>query len=459
MEVEMKNCVPLAALFAAVAFASCSAPDFSSDDSRVMAADPGATDDVKASVTAQGSSDDDDGYLDNGAIKSSVAIGALDVAIPDDYIRGFDASYVDCYENDLNRTYSDRNGAEIDFFQILAGHGVNCVRLRVWVDPSSSVAQSAGGSSWAAEGMNTTERAIRMAKRAKAAGLRVALDFHYSDFWTDPGKQLIPESWQSVGSTAAMAQKISDYTTDTLNAMKDEDCLPDFVQVGNEIDSGILMHTSYSGSKATSASADIAGTQGSDNFYAYLKAGCDAVRAVDSNIKIILHVTERAADDRFGKINAKTGTDKIDYDIAGLSFYPWESSHKMIQDMKNTVASLKAAGKDAMIVETSMYWNYGDYDANKTDLKCVYAHMVDPATSAVYSDLTTHEFDDGTVVVEGTLQNQVNVFRHIMRESIQSGASGIFAWGGDMWSEWKYAFFDENGKAMDSIDVFAVKGK
>ncbi|MBP5284083.1 MAG: glycosyl hydrolase 53 family protein, partial [Treponema sp.] len=276
--------------------------------------------------------------------------------VTDGYVKGFDASYVDYYETDQGLKYYDTDGTQKDFFTILKKHGVNTVRLRIWVDPENAVANGvvSGDDSWTASGMNTLERTLRLAKRAKDNNLKVMLDFHYSDYWTDPGKQVIPYSWQSITTANAMAEKISDYTKEVLNAMKDADVLPDYVQVGNEVDSGLLLHTSYNGSSATAASSTVKGT--GDNFSKYLKAGCDAVREISQDIKIIIHVTNRKP----LQILTKSISDSLDYDIVGLSYYPWEDSHGTISSLRDNVTAFRNTyGKEVMVVESSMYWNYG----------------------------------------------------------------------------------------------------
>lgn len=405
----------------------------------------------------------------SGDSEPAASDGAYTVAatLPTDYIRGFDVSAVDYWDRDYASTYNgaawyDTDGVSKDFFAILAAHGVNTARIRVWVDPSkANTSAIITDSYWPASidvpdawkaGDNTTARAVRMAQRAKAAGLSVMLDFHYSDYWTDPGKQVIPRAWQDIKDSDVMAEQLASYTTEVLTALKDADVTPKYVQIGNEIDSGILLHMKYNG-KATSASSTVAGTPGSENFKKYLAAGCKAVRDFDSGIKIIMHVTNRKAVDFMKDVNGAT----TDYDIIGLSYYPWEASHGTLSSLTANIASLKKTyGKPVIVAEISAQF---DYEVNKPNAELAQsaAHMVD-GTGNIYSDLTT-ETVNGTVQMQGTVQNQANIFRHVIEESVRVGASGIVAWGGERRGDWKYAFFDWEGKAFDSIDIFNVRGR
>lgn len=425
-----------------LAFIACELPTNSSGSDVSVLSNDSATDTIPAADTS--------GNTDTEAERSKV--------IDDDFTRGFDASYVDYFETDKGYKYYDTDGTETDFFQILKNHSFDTVRLRIWVDPENAEANGvvSGDDSWANSGMNTLERTIRLAKRAKEAGLKVSLDFHYSDYWTDPGKQVIPYSWQSITTASEMAATLAEYTKDVLNKMKDENVLPDFVQVGNEIDSGVLCHTKFASGMVTTADDAVSGKRDSDNFVAYLKAGCDAVREVSKDIKIILHVTNSKPT----TVLTKEISAQLDYDIVGLSYYSWESSHGTITSLRNNIKTFRGAdygNKAVMVVESSMYWNYGDYDANKKDLKNSAEHMIDPSTGKIYNDLTTKEvtYSGSTVtIVEGSIANQANTFRHIIKEAADCGASGMFAWGGDLRGEWKYAFFSDGGKAFASIDAF-----
>lgn len=421
-----KTFMAFSSVFVLYAFVSCSNPSWSGDTA-VLPQDENATDIIpEANV-------------------SSITVKDLSSPLPQDFIRGFDASYVDYYEEN-NLEYTDSKGTVRDFFVILKEKGVNTVRLRLWVEPAKGKEEASDAG---VTGDNDLARTVRMAQRAKKAGLKVLLDFHYSDYWADPGKQIIPSSWREIADSETMAEKISSYTKEVLKTMKTLNVLPDYVQVGNEIDSGILTQKSF-GKTADSA---VSGSSSGENFAKYIQAGCSAVRDVDSSIKIILHVTNR---------KAKTILDKLsscDWDIAGLSYYPWEKSHGTIQSLKDNIKSIKNGGKEVMVVESSMYWNYGSYAEDCTSLQNARNNLINPETKEVYDDLSLKTLTvEGTEynIVEGTLQNQVNVLRHIMEETNLSGGTGFFVWGADMPGVWKYSMFSLKGRAFDSLNLFSL---
>ncbi|MCH5290910.1 MAG: glycosyl hydrolase 53 family protein [Treponema sp.] len=420
-----------------------------------------------ASSTAGIIDNDDDTTLkdNNGKSDKDTLPGTINPPVfSGDFIRGFDASAVD-YDEALNSisssSWKDTDGKTMDFFKVLANNGVNTVRFRLWVDPSK--AQVTGDDYWPSIGSsepqkagdNTLERYKRMARRAKNAGLKVMLDFHYSDYWTDPGVQVIPADWQDITTADAMADKVKSYTAEVLTSLAEENLLPDFVQVGNEIDSGILLHSSVavsnSGKTKNPAAADSA-VQGKDeNLYKYLKAGAEAVRDKAPNAKIILHVTNRT--NGINTMSKIIGAN-VDFDIVGLSFYPWESGHRTTTDLANSITKFKAA-HDVMVVETSAHWKARTADDGLADsgsdayyeLKNTKEHMVDFKNLAVD---TTNSY------VLATLDNSRHVIEDIMQTVKDAGGIGVCTWGGERRADWKYGMFDwDNCQAMSNIKAFS----
>ncbi len=371
----------------------------------------------------------------------------------DDFIRGFDASAVDYFENVYasSNSWTDKNwyeadGTKKDLFKLLADHGFNTIRLRVWVDPSetSTITDSVWPTSTTVDGAwragdCTIERATNLAIRAKAVGLKVLLDLHLSDYWTDPAVQLIPKSWQTIDSSAQMAEQVSSYVTEALQYMKDEGVTPDFVQVGNEIDRGILVDSSIntsSGSKvATRADSSISGGYRTENFKAYLKAGCQAVRDFDSSIKIIVHITSQNYS-RFSYVDASGA----DYDIVGLSYYPWEN-HGTIAELKTKIEN---SSKPVMVVETSASaMEYGG--SYSTHMAKAYTNL---GGSSIYSDVETSDS-----AVTSSESNQKKILRHVMQEIYDAGGKGICVWGGER-RDYQYGLFSWEGTAYSAIDAF-----
>lgn len=384
------------------------------------------------------------------ASSASVSIDSISVELDENFLRGFDASQVDFYETEDNRTWADTDGTTKDFFEILAAHGINTVRLRIWNDPTQF-------SSSVNNGMNDLDRTISMAKRVKDAGLNLMLDFHYSDTWADPARQIVPNDWKDLTSADSVASALSEYTTQVLTSIKEQAGItPTYVQIGNEINNGMM--TALSGKSSTDNTAtgsfSYAGSASSPatNLIKYLSAGVDAVHNFDSSIKTVIHLA-----------SSKNGGDlswfferisDVDYDVIGLSYYPWESSHGTISALKSNISTLKSTfNKDVIVVECSAHWK--DDTSALSAQNYTYQHMIDPDTSAVYSDLETST--SGTLTyVKGSVQNQANVLRHIIEETAQSGGIGVFAWGGDLYGNYKWGMFDSSGIALASLDVFNI---
>ena len=200
-----KTFTAFSSVFVLYAFISCNNPSWSGD-TVVLPQDENATD------------------LIPEANVSAIIVKDLSSPLPQDFIRGFDASYVDYYEEN-NLEYTDSKGTARDFFVILKEKGVNTVRLRLWVEPAKGKEEASDSG---VTGDNDLARTVRMAQRAKKAGLKVLLDFHYSDYWADPGKQIIPSSWREIADSETMAEKISSYTKEVLKTMKTLNVLPDY---------------------------------------------------------------------------------------------------------------------------------------------------------------------------------------------------------------------------------------
>ncbi len=199
---------------------------------------------------------------DKGQLKDSV-----DIEKP---IIGADISFVPQMEA-RGATYTD-NGREKDVVQILKDHRFNWIRLRLFVDPTSE-------DGYSKEGYCGLEKTLEMAKRVKQAGMKFLLDFHYSDTWADPGKQFMPASWADLKGSA-LEDKIYSYTRETVSRFIEEGVAPEMVQIGNEIHNGILW-----------PEGKIEGSA-SGSFYELLKRASEAVRDVDPEISIMVHIAK-----------------------------------------------------------------------------------------------------------------------------------------------------------------------
>lgn len=260
----------------------------------------------------------------------------------EDYVRGVDISTLTAIE-DKGGKYVDSNGTERDLLDILKDRGVNYVRLRLWNDPQKS------------GGYNDKEDVIRLAKRVKEKGMKILLDFHYSDEWAHPGQQLRPKAWEGL-SHEELKQAVYDYTVEVVGEMKAENAMPDMVQIGNEINSGLL----------NGLSSDV-------NFnenVALLKSGIDAVRAVEGEVtnnadkvKIMIHLAEGGKADTFDWYFSELQKRELKYDIIGLSYYPfWHGTFADVQKTMNEVSN--KFEKDVIIAETSYPFSYKNGDAH-----------------------------------------------------------------------------------------------
>ena len=199
-------------------------------------------------------------------VKADVSVKAIQ-GLSDDFIGGMDVSSMLSLE-ESGVTFKNANGEVEDLFTLLKESGVNYVRLRVWNDPFTADGQGYGG------GNVNADRALTMAKRATAAGLKVLVDFHYSDFWADPSKQQVPKAWKSFeGDADKTADTIYDYTKQTLTTFKQAGVDVGMVQVGNE------------------TTAKIAGISGWDGMSKVFSAGSKAIREVLPEAKVVIHFT------------------------------------------------------------------------------------------------------------------------------------------------------------------------
>lgn len=247
------------------------------------------------------------------------------------FVKGADISWLPQMEATGYKFYNDK-GVEQDCFQILKDHGINTIRLRTWVNPSGDKAS----------GHCSKEETVAMAVRAKNWGMRVMIDFHYSDTWADPGKQVKPAAW--VGHDfSQLLTDVYDYTADVMTALKTAGISPEWVQVGNEIPGGMI----YPEGNSSNFS----------QLVQLINKGYDAIKAVSPQSKVILHVDQGNNNGRFRWWfdNAKANNAK--YDVIGLSYYPYWLEGKpdftlSIDDLGNNLIDMASRyGKEVMLVE------------------------------------------------------------------------------------------------------------
>ncbi len=247
------------------------------------------------------------------------------------FVKGADISWLPQMESTGYKFYNDK-GVEQDCFQILKDHGINTIRLRTWVNPSDDKAS----------GHCSKDETVAMAVRAQKWGMRVMIDFHYSDTWADPGKQVKPAAWLGHDFPQLLTD-VYDYTADVMSALKAKGITPEWVQVGNEIPGGMIY------------------PEGSSSNFGQLvqliNKGYDAIKAVSPSSKVILHIDQGNNNSRFRWWfdNAKAIGAK--YDVIGLSYYPYWLEGKpdftlSIDDLGNNLIDMASRyGKEVMVVE------------------------------------------------------------------------------------------------------------
>lgn len=251
------------------------------------------------------------------------------------FAKGADISWVTQMESQGMKFY-DSQGKETECTALMKSIGMNAIRLRVWVNPK--------------DGWCGKEDVLEKARRAQALGMDLMIDFHYSDSWADPAKQVLPSAWASYNVTQ-MAEAVSSHTHDVLNTLKDNGIAVKWVQIGNEVNSGMLHPL-----------GNISNPAYIPNFALFFNAGYEAAKAVYPKAAVILHRSNGHETDGFAWLLNVAQAQKIKYDMIGMSLYPtwWENgsftnwrpaAQNCVTNIRNFSVSY---GKPVMICETGM---------------------------------------------------------------------------------------------------------
>lgn len=254
------------------------------------------------------------------------------------WIKGMDLSTLPEVERCGGRFY-DR-GQRKDPVEILKSRGMNLVRLRLWNDPYSPEGEPYGA------GTNDLPCTMAMARRVKQAGLKWLLDFHYSDFWADPGKQTVPKAWQGL-EPEALAEAVYDFTRQVLLRLSEEDLLPDMVAVGNELTNGLLWPWGR--------------VPNFQNIVRFLNAGIRAVRETAPEALVMLHLDNGGNNELYRRwFDSYLAHGGVDFDLIGLSYYPFW--HGTLEDLSANMADLAGRyHKDMIVAEVSTGFTLEDY--------------------------------------------------------------------------------------------------
>ena len=249
------------------------------------------------------------------------------------FAKGADVSWLSQLEAQ-GYTFSNADGVQKECMQLLKEDcGVNAIRLRVWVNP--------------AEGWNNIDDVVYKARRANDLGLRLMIDFHFSDTWADPGNQITPAAWADF-DLAQLKNAVAGHVTEMLTKLKNINIEPEWVQIGNETRGGMLYPIG-----AYSNGAD---------FTALVNVAYDAIKAVFPDALAIVHLDSGDRLDLYPRIVGTRKANAGKYDMIGMSLYPepdsWESSASTCISNISTVAA--TYGKPVMICEVGMDYTQGE---------------------------------------------------------------------------------------------------
>ena len=323
--------------------------------------------------------------LPEGPEESTIYVEPVD-GISDDFYRGMDVSAVLALENSGVKYYNF-DGEEQDVFMTLAQAGVNYIRLRVWNDPYDENGNGYGG------GNNDVATAITLGQRATQYGMKVCIDFHYSDFWADPKKQFVPKAWESM-DIEEKSDALYNFTLESLTQILDAGVDVGMVQVGNEINNGMCGETDAANVRKLLASGS--------------KAVREAASTSGKDILVAVHYTDIEDMKKLDTLLTGLQVKEIDYDIVGLSFYPYW--HGTMEDLKNAITHVRDTyGKKVYVAENAYCYTSEDGDGSVNSIKGT---------------------DDLAEGYSASVQGQANEVRDVFAAASEAGAEGVFYWEG-----------------------------
>ena len=336
---------------------------------------------------------------------TSLAVGAEAQAASTLSMRGADVSTLQ-RAVDLGATYYNAAGAAADPLDILKSAGVNYVRLRVWNNPAS--------------GYNNAAKVLAYARTVKAKGFKLLIDFHYSDTWADPGVQTKPAAWSSHG-IAALQTDVYNYTYSVCNSLKAQGTTPDSVQIGNEINVGML----WNDGKVVSNNFT--------NLGLLLKSGYNATKACNSATQVIIHTANSDSDAHARWFYDGIRSQGVSWDVTGLSYYcNW---HGTMANMTSVIADMISRyGKPVILAETAAPFTLNNADST--------GNSINTACSGY----------------PATWNGQGAAFTAVQNAAKAGGAIGVFYWE-PTWTAvpgngWNPANIATSGDGWDNMAVF-----
>jgi len=313
---------------------------------------------------------------------------------------------------DLGAKYYNASGVQQDPLDILKSMGVNYIRLRIWNNPAS--------------GYNNEAKVLAYAKTVKSKGLKLLVDFHYSDTWADPGKQYKPAAWANHG-ISQLQTDVYNYTYGVCSSLKAQGTAPDSVQIGNEINTGMLW------SDGEVINNDFT------NLSLLLKAGYNAIKACNSATQVIIHTADANSDANarwfYDGIRAKG----VSWDVTGLSYYCFW--HGSMSNMTGVVSDLKSRyARPVVIVETAYPFTSANADSEPNSVTGSAPCSGYPATWA----------------------GQASNFTDVQNAARSGGASGVFYWEPTWYAiagnGWDPANINGTGDQWDNMALFNWTG-
>ncbi len=394
------------------------------------------------------------------AEEAGVYVEPID-GLSEDFIRGVDISSI-IAEEKSGVVYYNEEGAEQDIFQTLAQNGVNYIRVRVWNDPYDENGSGYGG------GNNDTKTAAEIGARAAKYGMKLCVDYHYSDFWADPNKQQCPKAWEGM-AIEDKSEALYQFTKESLSEIIDAGAVIGMVQIGNETNNGMSGETDWTKRRQL------------------MQAGSRAIRETaqetGQDMQIAVHFTDVSDKKGTLAIAQKLMDKEIDYDIFAVSYYPfWHGSLENLTDVLREISG--EYGKKVLVAETSYPYTDGDGDGSAnsiggTDVTPEYA---------VSAQGQTNEIRDVCAAVADVGEAGLGVFYwepawipvNVYQEDAPDAASALLAnqeswekngsgwassyaasydpkdagvyYGGSSWDN--QALFDYEGHPLESLKVF-----
>ena len=369
--------------------------------------------------------------------------------LPEDFILGVDASSV-IAEEQSGVKYYDFAGEERDVFLTLAEAGVTHIRVRVWNHPYDKDGNGYGG------GNNDIEKAAEIGKRAAEAGMKLIVDFHYSDFWADPGKQMVPLAWKDM-EIEEKTEAVYQYTRDCLTMLKEAGADVGMVQVGNETNGALCGEKIWF------------------NIQYLMQAGARATREVFPEALVAVHFANPESGSYAGYAKKLAYYD-VDYDVFASSYYPyWHGTLENLQNVLTEIA--ETYGKKVMVMETSYAYTAEDTDFNGNTIgegslvTKNYPYTVQGQANSVRDVVETVAntpngigvcYWEGTWITVGTSSWEEN---HELWEKYGSGWASSYAATYDPNDAGKYyggcavdnqALFDAEGRPLESLKLFSL---